>query len=162
MTNSLSIRYVVEQRCTEQPEHVGLLGAIPLSHQSPRDAEQLLMLNVVKCDKCTFHSKFYHPKQLTVIELQDIKEDKIGFLEVIITIYCVIFLIATVMVINNGFEYLLDKNYLAFASLSALSLSLAANILDKKASNLTKFVAVLGFVAAFAAFWFGFTPPDVT
>ena len=160
MSDELYIRYVVEQRCTK-PEHVGPLGAIPVSHGAPRDAEQLLMLNAVKCDKCTFHSKFYAPKQITIIEPRNITEKKMGFIEIIIGIYCLIFLIATGMVISNGFKYLLDKNYLAFTSLFALSLSLAVNILDRGASNTTKFVAVVGFAAAFTAFWFGFNPPNI-
>ena len=153
--DELSIRYVVEQRC-ENPKHQGKLGAIPVLHSSPREAEQFLMLDVDKCEKCTFHSKFYTPEQCTLIKLSNKPPKKSNATEITLGVYFIIFIIASIALYNADKTYLMNKNYLAFLSLFSVAISLAPNVLNKDATSTSKLIGVFGFIAAFFAFWVGF------
>ena len=153
--DELSIRYVVEQRCVN-PKHQGKLGAIPVLHSNPRGAEQLLMLDIEKCEECTFHSKFYTPEQCTLIKPSNKPPKKSYATEITLAIYFIIFIITSIAIYKAEKTYLMNNNYLAFLSLFSVALSLAPNVLNKEATIISKLTGVFGFIVTFFAFCVGF------
>lgn len=149
--SDIEIRYVVEQKCEKQPEHRGLLGAIPVSTNNPRRVEELLITGVVSCEQCTFHSKFYEGKGSIVLVAKKTKSENHRLLSWLIGGTLLLGLSATIYTAILLPSYLETKNFTIFLALLVGGINVFISVLERKASTHAKVANWLSFLLSFLA-----------